>query len=453
MGSPLWAGRAARAMRLQDFLTDRLSRGRYLLAVCFLTILQDGLVAAFALSVGQRPALDWILFPIGRVVSLADRAPTAALFALAVLFLASTAFLVLSYRRLADMGWNSAHAVWAALPGTQLLALYLFSFVPSQEAEQETQDRPRGVDRRSITLALCAGTALTLGVVTLGTLTFRSYGWVLFVVAPFMIGFTTGYVANRKLDVGGGGTAGLVLASCFLGGVALIATAVEGVVCIVMAAPLIGGLAIWAGYCGRRVARLKAESPGGVVMSVAVLPALFAFEAALPATLDLQSRQTIEIAAPPDVVWQALVNMDPLPEPQAWSLRLGFAYPLSAQIVGEGVGAARYGRFSTGVARERVTVWDPGRKLAFTVIENAPMMTELSPYKHVHAPHLAGYFTTPHTSFEISPLAGGRSRLVERTRHSLKLDPAPYWAPMVRWVVAQNNARVLGHIKAQAEGR
>lgn len=314
-------------------------------------------------------------------------------------------------------------------------------------------DEAHVVRRRSAILALCTGAALTLGFVALGTLVFRSYGWVLFFLAPFVIGHATGHVANRKLDMGAGRTVALVLAACFLGGVALIATAVEGLVCIVLASPLIGGLAIVGGCCGRFLARLDVDSPGGAVSGVAILPALFALEAMTPATLDIHTRQSIEIAAAPGAVWRVLVDMGPIPEPQAWAMRLGFAYPRDARIIGQGVGATRQGRFSTGMAIERITAWEPGRKLAFTVTEDAPMMRELSPYKHVHAPHVAGYFTTPYTSFDIIPLDAGRSRLVERTNHSLKLDPAPYWAPMVRWVVAQNNARVLGHIKAQAEGR
>ena len=50
------------------------------------------------------------------------------------------------------------------------------------------------------------------------------------------------------------------------------------------------------------------------------------------------------------------------------------------------------------------------------------------------------------------PLAAGRTEIVERTSHQLKLDPVFYWLPLARWIVHENNARVLGHIKRQAEG-
>ena len=123
------------------------------------------------------------------------------------------------------------------------------------------------------------------------------------------------------------------------------------------------------------------------------------------------------------------------------------------EIVGEGVGALRRGEFSTGVALERVTEWVPDRKLAFVVEQDVPAMRELSPYEHVHAPHVTGYFLTSYTSFELKPLPGARTELIERTSHELKLEPILYWMPMVRYVVDNNNARVLRHIQRQAEAR
>jgi hypothetical protein len=107
--------------------------------------------------------------------------------------------------------------------------------------------------------------------------------------------------------------------------------------------------------------------------------------------------------------------------------------------------------FSTGIALERVSEWEPGRKLAFEVISEPPSMRELSPYTHVHAPHVEGYFRTTLTSFELVPLPGGGTRIVERTVHELRLDPVLYWLPMARWAVHENNLRVLDHIGRQSE--
>jgi len=99
---------------------------------------------------------------------------------------------------------------------------------------------------------------------------------------------------------------------------------------------------------------------------------------------------------------------------------------------------------------ERVTEWVANERLGLEVLSNPPAMRELSPYDHVHAPHVSGYFETTSMSFEIQARTDG-VLLVERTSHELKLDPLWYWQPLASWMIAQNNARVLAHIKRQAE--
>jgi hypothetical protein len=93
----------------------------------------------------------------------------------------------------------------------------------------------------------------------------------------------------------------------------------------------------------------------------------------------------------------------------------------------------------------------PNRKLGFVVVRDIPGMRELSPYEHVHAPHVIGYFRTISTSFELVRRSDGGTDIVERTSHELRLDPVAYWLPMARWIVHQNNARVLEHIRSHAE--
>ena len=72
----------------------------------------------------------------------------------------------------------------------------------------------------------------------------------------------------------------------------------------------------------------------------------------------------------------------------------GLAYPIRGQLLGQGIGAIRLGEFSTGTARERITEWMPGRRLAFAVLTQPPAMEEMSPYRRVHSPHVQGYFET-----------------------------------------------------------
>ena len=274
----------------------------------------------------------------------------------------------------------------------------------------------------------------------------------MFVVSPFIVGAVTAYFGNRQQDIGAGRTAGLVAGSVALSGVALIGVALEGLVCLILAAPLGLGVAWIGGFLGRAIALHARRPPRQTLSAVAVVPLVFALENVLSVTTSFDSIETIEVRAPPELVWHAIVDMGSIDEPPALPMRLGVAYPLRSEIVGEGVGALRRGEFSTGTALERVTGWIPNRKLAFTILEDVPGMRELSPYEHVQAPHVIGYFRTKEASFELLPRPDGATEIVERTSHELRLEPVLYWLPMARYVVHANNARVLAHIRRRAEG-
>lgn len=298
-------------------------------------------------------------------------------------------------------------------------------------------------------LGVLAGMGLTLAAVAVGTLIFGTYGYGLFLVTPFVIGVTTGYIANYQGDVGGGRTALSVMTAIALGSISLVLVALEGMVCIVMAAPL--GIAFaWAGgEAGRAMALRRYRKQ--MVSCLALIPLVFAVEHVLPTSTTFDTVQTIEVHAPPAAVWRSVLSTDPVEGPLALPFRLGVAYPIRGEIIGEGVGATRRGEFSTGTAIERVTEWEPNRKFAFVVVEDIPAMREMSPYEHVHAPHVVGYFRTMVTSFELVARADGHTDLIERTSHELRLDPVLYWLPIARWVVGENNVRVLAHIRRHAE--
>ncbi len=114
---------------------------------------------------------------------------------------------------------------------------------------------------------------------------------------------------------------------------------------------------------------------------------------------------------------------------------------------------APFGRafFSTGVAYERVTEWDRGKRLSFIVLSDPPTLRELSPYRKVNAPHVNGYFRTLDARFTITRLGNGHTRLSLATRHELDLSPAFYWMPIAQWAVHTNKRRVLEHFAHQAE--
>ena len=64
-----------------------------------------------------------------------------------------------------------------------------------------------------------------------------------------------------------------------------------------------------------------------------MLPLIFALEYVLPAETSFDTHQTIEVKAPAEAVWKAILHMDMSGEPLALPFLLGVAYPIRGDVV------------------------------------------------------------------------------------------------------------------------
>jgi uncharacterized membrane protein YhaH (DUF805 family) len=444
------------AVRWLFSFDGKIGRAIYAASAIPVFLSQHLLVLALLQTGGSRPPIDfWFCVLPVRALTHLDKFPGVSLLypALAYSLIAGWILAALSFRRARDADVSEIFGAIAIVPLVQtpvLLCLSIFrSNALERAAQSPTTDNAR--DARAAVQGIIGGTGLTLLAVAVGTLIFGQYGYALFVFTPFLVGATTGYLGNRRADIGTDRTTLLALGAMALGGHALIVTSLEGALCIVAAAPLAAGVVVFGGYFGRATALYSRRSPRQTLSTVAILPVIFAIESLLPATTTFETVETIAVAATPERAWQAVTHMGTISEPPALPFRLGVAYPIDSEIIGDGVGAVRRGTFSTGVATERITEWAPNQKLAFVVVTDVPSMRELGPYEHVHAPHVVGYFRTTLTSFELVPRSDGGTDIVEHTAHELALEPVLYWLPLARWIVHENNMRVLAHIRDQAE--
>jgi uncharacterized protein YndB with AHSA1/START domain len=210
-------------------------------------------------------------------------------------------------------------------------------------------------------------------------------------------------------------------------------------------------MALMGAGLGRALARRPRSGTPRIAFVLVPLPLLAAIEVARPSPSPSEVLTTVEIAAPPDVVWRHVVTFSELREPPAWFFRLGIAYPRRATIAGRGVGALRRCEFSTGAFLEPITAWEEPTRLAFDVAAQPPPLTEWSPYRHVAAPHLDGYLRVHGGEFRLRPLTGGRTLLEGRTFYEMRIFPAAYWRLWSDALIHAIHQRVLGHIKALSE--
>jgi hypothetical protein len=390
--------------------------------------------------------------PLRALVAQTDLPGPLLLVGFGYLLIVAWALAALAYQRAADADISEWIAAAALAPFIQIPVIAYLTFLPSSSAPAaapRSDDSSRPLAGFAYGILACIG--VTVAAVALSTLLFSTYGFGLFVISPFVVGAITAYLANLQRDIGLRNTNMVLAAATAMAAIGLVAAALEGIICIVLIAPLAFGLAVLGGMMGRAIA-ISAQRPARQMLTgFAVLPLMFALESVLPAETSFETRETITINAPLAAVWTALLRMDTIEEPPALPFRLGVAHPIRGEVFGEGIGAMRRGEFSTGIAIERVTEWVPNRTLAFVVEQDVPSMRELSPYHHLHTPHATGYFRTVLTRFDLAPQADGGTQIVEHTSHVLKLDPVLYWLPMTRWIVHLNNTRVLRHVKRQAE--
>jgi hypothetical protein len=444
---------------MSDLLAILSFRGRlqprpYAMA-SFGVLLTQHLLIALACHGLSPDAQLWSQFSMYPFVFSAPPGPSAGLadlitFADVILTFAAAWLLgALALARVTDRGGGAWIGAAAVLPLLQVPAILYLALArpPKASAQVESQ---LGFPWSSAAQGVAVATALSLFAVAVGALGFGSYGWSMFCGAPLLIGIVSAYLANRTRDIGFSRTVEVVAVANALGAIGLLSFALEGIVCLAMAAPFALALGWVGGLIGRWLAGALHRPVRDTLASFVVLPLAFAIENAIPDTTRFATAESIDVRAPPMAVWRAVTHMGRINAEPSLLFRMGFSYPTEGVIHGEGVGAIREGHFSTGVAYERVVDWEPGRRLTFDVLSDAPSLRELSPYQDVHAPHVEGYFRTRVAEFDITPIPGG-SRLTLKTTHELDLNPAFYWAPIARWVTHQNEVRVLTHFRGLAE--
>jgi hypothetical protein len=299
--------------------------------------------------------------------------------------------------------------------------------------------------------------AITVTVIISGILTYWGilgigvYGLALFVLTPMFIGFCPVVIYGHKRTVSRAESRnlGFLTLGCF--SACLLVFAMEGLICLVMAAP-IGLLLTWIGtVIGHGIIRRPpGAGPATGIMLMLAIPTLAFLERNHQMPEMIAVTTSIEIDAGPEDVWKHVVEFPTLSEPTEFIFRTGIAYPINAEIKGQGIGAIRYCNFSTGSFVEPITSWDEPNLLKFDVAQNPAPMKELSFYD-IDAPHLHDYFVSKQGQFKLTKLANGKTLLEGTTWYYHNIRPVFYWKVWSDYIIHKIHLRVLNHIKEAAE--
>jgi hypothetical protein len=378
-----------------------------------------------------------------------------------IIHLGFTAALVfLSIRRARDAGWKPWIGLLAILPLIRLFIFTALAVVPSlQHTSALDVPRPKWLDRiipmsrmGSAVAAILLTILLVLPLGALNVRVFDEYGLALFIGLPFILGAVSAFLYNHHHARRLGQSIGIAMLTMSLTLLAIFLFAMEGLLCLVMAAPIVYLIALAGALVGHALAQ---RTPGGApAMAIFILlaPALSGYEAARPSPEPLFSVITsVHVQASPQQVWDQLVAFSRMEEPDELLFRAGISYPVEARIEGTGAGACRYCWFNTGPFVEPITVWDEPRTLAFSVADDPPPMTELTIYERIDAPHVDGFFRSRNGQFQLTENPDGSTLLEGTTWYTHDIWPTWYWRYWSDAILHRIHGRVLEHIKVEAE--
>jgi uncharacterized membrane protein YhaH (DUF805 family) len=361
---------------------------------------------------------------------------------------------VMTLGRCRDAGLSPWFAFVFFIPYVNYLQMLTLSILPGT-AQRAKPPRPAGTDGDRAPAALTAiliSTMAGLAMVFISVRVFRNYGVALFFGGPFIAGAIGGFIFNRRFPGGLGGTIGITTLTFGLAALILMAFRAEGLICLVMAVPILGPVAVLGAALGRAIARHDDRSVSPAMFALLAIPLSVGLEPVHVAGRTLHEVQSsVVIEAPPGRVWPHVMAFAPMHEPLEPLFRLGIASPQYARIEGAGVGAIRYCVFSTGAFVEPITAWEPNRRLAFDVASSPPPLRELSFYRQLSPPHLDGYLRSRRGEFRLVSLEGGRTRLEGSTWYELEIAPEGYWQLYADYLIHRIHARVLEHIKSEVE--
>ena len=235
--------------------------------------------------------------------------------------------------------------------------------------------------------------------------------------------------------------------------IALLVLALEGMICIIMALPILMLLVWFGAYIGFSMNHKKPMLNNATTIVILALYSLgfLSFDYINEPNSLIGIKTNIVVKAPIEKVWQNVVTFDTIAEPNEFIFKTGIAYPKNATIKGTGVGAIRYCNFTTGSFVEPITTWNEPNLLQFSVESQPVPMNELNPFWNVHPPHLDGYFRSNKGEFRLKKIANNETLLQGTTWYEVDIYPEFYWKLWSDLIIHKIHKRVLNHIKKESE--
>jgi hypothetical protein len=241
-----------------------------------------------------------------------------------------------------------------------------------------------------------------------------SIGFVFLV--PFAMGFISIYWIERREQQGFAIWVFLPWLVVLAGTLAAMLALWEGAICAALFFPIAIVFASLGGIVGGFAARGKSATPtrNALIGCVLVLPLLVTpVESRIFLRYEIRQVQTsIDMHAPSAVVWRNIESVRAIQRDEltpSWTRRIGFPAPVEATLSHEGVGGVRHATFAGGLLFiETVDVWQPDRRLAFSIHAETTQIPAATLDEHVRVG--GRFFDVLRGEYVIEELQNGDTR-------------------------------------------
>lgn len=259
------------------------------------------------------------------------------------------------------------------------------------------------------------------------------YGWVFFVLLPISLGMAIGAMPMKKW-----GYLGLFI-GILIFIILLLAGGLEGIVCVVMAIPIIIPL-VWMGVLVNKYLIKKGALKQTNRLNVLAVPLVITLVAAPIEKYFYTSKvEVVEIKTEriypytPEQVYDAIKSVDTLVAPKPFLMKLDLPVPHKCILEEEKIGGLRKCYFSGGTITERITKLERAQVLRMDVIDY-----QLTGRKWLGFSEAIYYFDT---------VGEGSCKLTRITTYTSVLKPRIYWQPLEKLGIEQEHQYVFDNLQ------
>ena len=266
----------------------------------------------------------------------------------------------------------------------------------------------------------------------------QGMGMVMFWLTPILAGFAVALVTPKPNTM-----LAAMLLSALVSLVMLVAIGKEGLLCAVLAFPLLAAGIAFGAVCGnlfRKYLMVGVRNQSMTMMLFFLAAPAFILvghrveyrELGVPRKEIVTS--SVSIAASPDEIWPRILSIDSIAVPKPLLMYIGLPIPVRCQLVGSGVGAKRTCYFEKGSIEETITEWSPPNAMGL-IIDRTNM-----PGRH--------WLGFENARYELRH-EGSATRLIRTTTIVSHLRPTWYWRYFERLGIESEHEYILNDVARQ----